>query len=178
MKKEVMNESSSPRLHVLSHATLYGLLLISSSFYPSPATLHSLDSHRMENSWFGDCPERIMPNSSMNPHLPLLSTELPRSLSSFKVGLHSWNKRKTAFMRTCFSPTYGTVLPLFLSLTLFPNTTPQWCTGVTGSFAFDDLKQTEQAKPRGWEGRDLTGIQGQIPGGDHLLCWRDATMRV
>lgn len=114
-----MNRSLSPRRRVLSHATVYILLLIFTAFpilfYPSPATFHSLDSHRMENSWFGDCPKHIMPNSSMNPRLALLSSELPRSLSSFKVGLHSWNKRKTAFMRTCSSPTYGTALPLLLS---------------------------------------------------------------
>lgn len=173
-----MNQSSSPRLHVLSHATLYSLLLIFTAFpvlfQPSPATFHSLDSHWMENSWFGDCPEHIMPNSSVNPHLPLLSSELPRSLSSFKVGLHSWNKRKTAFMRTCSSPTYGTALPLLLSLTLFPNTTPQWDTGVMASSAFDDLKQIKQAEPGGWEGMELTGIQGQIPGVVHLLFWIDA----
>lgn len=114
-----MNRSLSPRRRVLSHATVYTLLLIFTAFpvlfYPSPATFHRLDSHWMENSWFGDCPEHIMPNSSMNPRLALLSSELPRSLSSFKVGLHSWNKRKTAFMRTCSSPTYGTALPLLLS---------------------------------------------------------------
>lgn len=86
--------------------------LLPKPVYPTPATFHCLDSHWMENSWFGDCPKHIMPNSSMNSHLPLpsppLSSVLPCSLSSFKVGLHSWNKRKTAFMRTCFSPTYGT----------------------------------------------------------------------
>lgn len=173
------NRSSSPRLHSLSHTTLNSLLLIFTAFlvlfYPSPATFHSLDSHPMENSWFGDCPEHIMPNSSMNPHLPLLSSELPRSLSSFKVGLHSWNKRKTAFMRTCSSPTYGTELPLLLSLTLFPNTTPQWGTGVTASSAFDDLKQIKHAGPQGWEGMKVTEIQGQIPGVVHLLGWMDIT---
>lgn len=173
-----MNRSSSPRLHALSHAALFSPLLIFAAFpvlfYPSPATFHSLDSHRMENSCFGDCPEHIMPNSSMNLHLPLLSSVLPRSLFSFKVGPHSWNKRKTAFMRTCSSPTYGTALPLLLSLTLFPNTTPQWDTGVTASSAFDDLKQIKHAEPRGWEGMELTGIRGQIPGVVHLLYWRDA----
>lgn len=173
-----MNQSSSPRLQVLSHSMLYSLLLIFTAlsvlFYPSPATFPNLDSYRMENSWFGDCPEHIMPNSSMNSHLPLLSSELPRSLSSFKVGLHSWNKRKTAFMRIFSSPTYGTALPLLLSLTLFPNTTPQWDTGVMASSAFDDLKQIKHAEPRGWEGMELTGIQGQIPGVVHLLCRIDA----
>lgn len=82
----------------------------------------------MENSWFGDYPEHILPNSSMNSHLPLpsppSSSVLPCSLSSFEVGLCSWNKRKTACMRTCFSPTYGT---LFLSVFLricFPTLLP------------------------------------------------------
>lgn len=69
--------------------------------YPTPATFRCLDSHWMENSWVRDCPEHIMPNSSMNSHLPLpsppLSSELPCSLSSFKVGLRSWNKRKTVW---------------------------------------------------------------------------------
>lgn len=113
--------------------------------WPTPATFHCLDSHWMENSWVGDCPEHIMPNPSMNSHLPLpsppLSSELP--CSSFKVGPRSWNKRKTACMRTCFSPTYGT---LFLSLFLwicFPTLLPWWCSGVMAGSTFDRVKNAE-----------------------------------
>lgn len=49
--------ASAPSLtpHITGFSTSSPLL--PSSFYPSPATFHSLDSHRMENSWFGDCPE-------------------------------------------------------------------------------------------------------------------------
>lgn len=146
-------------LHVVSHAMFYCLpppppLLLSSAplslsllVYPTPAKFHCLDSHWMENSWVGDCPEHIMPNSSMNSHLPLpsppLSSVLPCSLSSFKVGLCSWNKRKTACMRTCFSPTYGTVsLSSFLWIH-FPTPTPWWFSGVMAGSAFDKLKNAE-----------------------------------
>lgn len=114
--------------------------------YPTPATFHCLNSHWMENSWFGDCPKHIMPNSSMNSHLPLpspLSSVLPCSLSSFKVWPHSWNKRKTAFMRTCFSPTYGTHCLSSFFLNLFPNLTPWWHSGVMASSALDKLKNAE-----------------------------------
>lgn len=61
---------------------------------------------------------------STSPLSPSLSSVLPCSLPSFKVGLCSWNKRKTACMRTSFSPTYGT---LFLSSFLwicFPTLLP------------------------------------------------------
>lgn len=115
--------------------------------YPTPATFHCLNSHWMENSWFGDCPKHMMPNSSMNSHLPLpsslLSSVLPCSLSSFKVWPHSWNKRKTAFMRTCFSPTYGTHCLASFFLNLFPNLTPWWYSGVMASSALDKLKNAE-----------------------------------
>lgn len=63
--------------HIVCHKMFYNLPSCSSSssllrwpVYPT-ATFHCSDSHWMENSWFGDCPEHIMPNSSMNSHLPL-----------------------------------------------------------------------------------------------------------
>lgn len=113
---------------LLSPSSTSSSPLLSLLVYPTPATFHCLDSHWMENSWVGDCPEHIMPNSSMNSHLPLpsppLSSVLPCSLSSFKVGPRSWNKRKTACMRTCFSPTYGTLsLSCFLWIR-FPTLLP------------------------------------------------------
>lgn len=46
------------------------------------------------------------------------------------------------------------------------------------SSAFDDLKQIKEAEPRGRAGTELTGIQGQIPGGVHLLRWIDAATEV
>lgn len=99
--------------HVLQSPFSSSPPLLSLPVYPTPATFQCLDSHWMENIWVGDCPEHIMPNSSMNSHLPLpsppLSSMFPCSLSSFKVGPCSWNKRKTACMRTCFSSTYGTL---------------------------------------------------------------------
>lgn len=115
--------------------------------YPTPATFHCLDSHWMENSWVGDCPEHIMPNSSMNSHLPLpsppLSSALPCSLSSFKVGLCSWNKRKTACMRTCFSPTYGTLsLSSFLWIR-FPTLLPGDTLVLWLVLLFDKLKNVK-----------------------------------
>lgn len=42
------------------------------------------------------------------------------------------------------------------------------------SSAFDDLEQIKQAELWGWEGMELPGLQGQIPGVVHLLRWTDA----
>lgn len=119
-----------------SHTPQPPLLLF--AFLPmqaTPDTFHLLNSHWMENSWIRDCPEHIMPNPSMNSHLPLpflsLSSALPCSPSSFKVGLCSWNKRKTACMRTCFSPIWYS-LPLLFSVNSFPNPcslVTLWCYG-------------------------------------------------
>lgn len=70
---------------------------------------------------------------------PPLSSVLPCCLSSFEVWPRSWNKRKTVFMRTCFSPTYGTrCLSSFLWIcfsTLLPGDTLLLLV-----FAFDKLK--------------------------------------
>lgn len=142
----------------VSHHVLHFLCFIFSTFpyavLSHPATFHSLDSHWMENSWSGDCPKHIMPSSSMNSHLPLptplVSTELPCSLSSFKVGLHSWNKRKTAFMRTCFSPTYGThCLSSFLWIS-FPTLLPGDTSAIWLVLLLTSLKKKDviQLSPR------------------------------
>lgn len=70
---------------------------------------------------------------------PPLSSVLPCCLSSFEVWPRSWNKRKTVFMRTCFSPTYGTrCLSSFLWI-CFPTLLPGDSLLLL-VFAFDKLK--------------------------------------
>lgn len=119
------------------------LLFVFLSMQATPDTFHLLNSHWMENSWIRDCPEHIMPNPSINSHLPLpfltLSSAFPCSPSSFKVGLCSWNKRKTACMRTCFSPIWYS-LPLLFLWIHFPTLAPWWHSGVMAGSAFDKLK--------------------------------------
>lgn len=134
--------------HVLQPPLL--LLFFSTSslllVYPTPATFHRSDSHWMENSWVGDCPEHIMPNSSMNSHLPLpsppLSSALPRSPSSFKVGPQLKQKKNSLYENTFLTHIWYS-LPLLLSVNSFPNLTPWWYSGVMAGSAFDKLKNAE-----------------------------------
>lgn len=97
VKKDVMNESS-PRLHLLSRHALQASphLHPFSRALSIPALLHftAWTPTEWKTAGLGTAQSALCPILLWIPHLPLLSSELPRSLSSFRWGYTAETKEK------------------------------------------------------------------------------------